>query len=366
MKPSVTGIIKVSSTCNLACKYCYATDKKGMVNLEKIMPFSTKEKIIRELANMANNEVHYIWHGGEPLLGGKDFFAEVLEIQSQYTRDGLNMINHIQTNATLLTPELAQFFSENGFLVGVSIDGYENIHNHIRKNMNGKGSFNEVMRGIRILQEHNDGSVAILAVVSKNTLSNAKSVFDFFIDNNIRSFDFLPFVCYDENSNLVDDSITADEFGKFMIEVFDYWIEKDDPEIEVRFFDNALTGLLGGVPHVCTFGKKCGEFFAFDTNGDVFMCDWFIGQNEHKFGNINITTLDDITALPAYKSYIGEVKRIKKECVDCRWLSACGGGCTHHRNIQGSFNQKYYYCDSRKMIFDYVTERIAPIAEKTQ
>ncbi len=319
------------------------------------------ENVIRKFLVWGGKSVRFIWHGGEPLLGGIDFFQKAIALQQKYQRNGQKLRNSVQTNATLLTPEWADFFLKNDFHVGVSLDGPKDIHDYLRTYPSGHGSFDYAIQGIENLQWHNL-KFGTLAVVSRRSLNRAAEIFDFFRGINIKSYDLLPYA--DLSPKGIPESVSADEFAAFMIRIADLWMEFDDPEIEIRYLENALAGLLGKKPFNCTFDGSCPEYLAVAADGGVYHCDWFIGQNDKCFGNINDCDLDGIVGSPEYFAYISHIKQPKVECKECQWQAICNGGCAHHREMLGDFQSPYYFCNSRKMILQHLADRLKPALSK--
>lgn len=361
MKAS-TVIVKVISTCNLACQYCYATDRLGKVRPDTFMSYDTLRKVVRQWAKFETPIVRYIWHGGEPLLAGIEFFEEIVNLQKTYHNTRQIVRNSIQTNATLLTSEWAEFFAAHKFNVGVSLDGPPEVHNAFRKFGTGRDSFELVIRGVEQLKAQ-DVPHGFLAVVSKHSLKYPDEIFDFFLKNNLKRYELLPSAAEFVGSSceLLPHCITPIEYAEFMIRIFDRWLEQDDPDIRIRFFDNAMAGLLGGRPSTCTFAGTCPEYLTVAPNGDIYHCDWFIGQQEKCFGNIDQENLRAIVAKPLYQRYTASIRQSKSECQVCNWRPVCNGGCSYHRSIQGNFQSPYYFCESRKLIFHHMNQRLQSI-----
>ncbi len=354
MKTVKTVIIKTTHSCNLSCQYCYATDRSGNTNQNLISPKIVEELISKSILS-AQDDLEFIWHGGEPLLLGIEFFKNIIEIEHKLNSHNIRITNSIQTNATLITSEWADFFQDNQITPGVSLDGPKVIHDSMRKK-NFHGSFALAMQGIKNLQKNNI-TPNILAVVSKNSLGHEKEILQFFTENKLNIIDFLPYAEF--TNNVIEPySLTPLDFGNFMINVFNLWMERDDPKIEIRFLRNALFGILGGQINLCTMTGTCTDFFGIDTNGDVYHCDWFIGNKQHCFGNISRESFSEICKKAKYKQYVKVITGKKSECTNCSWKHICGGGCSHHREILGGFSKPYYFCESRKMIFDHINTHL--------
>jgi uncharacterized protein len=351
---SISAVISITNTCNLACQYCYATNRSGKFRKENLMSCETLARIINQIASTGKRYIQFYWHGGEPLLGGKDFFENIIALQKKYKLTQQVFTNTIQTNAVLMTPDLAEFFSNQDFRIGVSLDGPSFLHDGMRKFSSGEGSFSSTMRGIRYLQDKKI-PLGFLAVITKQSLDYVNEFFDFFQNNEFSYFDFLPYVEFCHGTkDITSDSITSNEFGEFLIKAYNRWFRSGYPGVKIRFFDNVVASLFGGKPSTCTFIKSCSEQLSFAWNGDVYHCDWFFGQNDKCFGNVNDEKLEQILTKPAYSRYISEIKNGSLDCIKCDWKLICNGGCAYHREILGSFNSLYYFCNSRKMLYSHI------------
>lgn len=359
MTGNISLIMKATSNCTLACSYCqYMSDRTGD-NSNLVMSREILHKSISQLMSLASKNVTFIWHGGEPLLAGKDFFEEAICVQRQYQKGNEKIVNNIQTNATLLNQEWVEFLQRNNFNISVSLDGPNEIHNMHRLYPSGNKSFTSVMQGIRLLIDKNL-KFGLLAVLTKDSIKEASQIYNFFVTNGVKSFDFLP--CIEVNKytgEMIGSSITSSEFADFMIQVFDLWIEDDNPDIRIRYLDNILTGLLGGKPTLCKFAGTCSNFLTIDCNGDIYPCDNFVGYGELKFGNILDDNLHNILESGKYKDFSANTKTIKPECLNCEWYQICHGGCPYYSYMRGqNFSRENYFCEARKSIFKYVEKRV--------
>jgi len=347
----LTLIVKVVQGCNLRCTYCYAAPAE--YHSIRVMSVEVVERLIREALSAAVYRVEFCWHGGEPLLAGRDFFAKAIALQNRYKLPSQIVINSIQTNGTLIDEEWIDFFEANGFGAGVSLDGPSFWHDRQRPFANGGGSHAQVMRAIHLWRARGQ-SIPVLCVVTSATADKARDLFSFFIDAGVRDIDFLP--CFKTNrmqNKAYDSVINAHEFTDFMIEMFDLWWQTDNPAIRIRYFENVLQGLFGGQPTLCKFAGTCHHFLTIDIDGTVWPCDSFMGENDFAFGNIFDTKLEEILAGKRRLRFIANSKKINRKCVCCKWFSICKGGCTYYRYMQrGRFDDKDYYCPAR--IFEHI------------
>ncbi len=354
----LTLIVKpVSSNCNLRCKYCYHLEQQ-----QESYPHMTEKTIkelIKQVSQITNKEIYFIWHGGEPLLIGKDFYQEVVSIQSLYLiKDTYR--NSIQTNGTLLTDEWTTFLAENRFRIGVSLDGPAEIHDHNRIFRNGLGSFDKLISGLSILKDKNIRT-GIITVISKKSLRRGREILDFLIENDFKRINFSPFA-EKNNKGFIEGSLMPEEYADFMIEVFDYWIEKDDPEIKIQNLENFFQKLIGGKALFCHSTNRCSSYLSVDWNGDVFLCGRFLGIPNFKLGNILENTLLEIMKSPVYLNIAKQVSSFANECKECKWKKVCFGGCSYYRYMNGGIlNSPYYFCSSTKTILEHMAETIKGI-----
>jgi uncharacterized protein len=355
--PAASYIVKVTDNCNLYCPYCYHFKAKQRVR-RSTLDFPLLKDFIKQAAHYSPERIWFIWHGGEPLLAGLDYFEEIVRIEQQITDEiGTRFRNSIQTNATLVNREWANFFKENKFGVGVSLDGPEDLHNVNRIYFSGKGSFEQTLRGIQILQEVGV-NVGVLAVVTKLSLGREHEIFDFFLQTHLRSFDFLPCVEVSSHSqDVMPISISDKDYAAFMTNVFDIWAIHDDPSIKIRYFKNVMMGLLGVSPQSCTFNGTCGKYVTLGNDGSILPCDNFVGYKELNYGSLKDHPLEHILNGEGRKQFYAAASAQRPECAACEFESVCQGAC---RKYSYMFRQELadpnYFCGSRKTIFRHVAK----------
>jgi len=350
-------ICRVTPHCNLNCTYCYA-GCQFRSGSKAIMSEGVLFEIISKFMALPYKNIEFIWHGGEPLLAGIEFFEKIIDYQAKL-KNGQNVINSIQTNGTLLTKEWIEFFAENNFGICLSLDGPEEIHDAYR------GCFERVMRAIKLLQI-NEVPFSVLLVVHRKSLGKAKEIYKFLVNNGIKCFDFLPCTCISRFLDRdLEPYINADEYADFLIEIFDNWINDDDPEIQIRFLDNIVRGLIGGEADLCSMAGTCKEFIAVDWNGDIYYpCDAFIGDERFKVGNILEDRFDKLSEKQKFKDIREKLELLNKlpECKSCPWWSICKGGCSAHVFYHyGNFSKKTPFCSARKKIYQKIYEVIKNI-----
>ncbi len=352
------------AVCNLTCDHCYYLSKADLY-LESTFRMSdallasfTKQYI--EAQHVP--EVTFVWQGGEPTLLGLEYYRTALSLQQKFRKPGVTIRNSLQTNGTLINEEWAQFFKDNEFLVGISIDGPEDIHDRYRKDKAGKGSFDRVVRGLRCLQEFKV-DFNILTCVSINNADRGLEVYQFFRDElNVNFLQFIPIVERDnqtgfqEGGTLTQRSLTPNQYATFLLDIFDEWVRHDVGKMYVQIFDTTLASWAGERPGLCIFEPTCGLGLVLEHNGDLYSCDHFV-EPAHRVGNLSSNTLTELVYSEKQFEF-GMAKRqsLTQYCLDCEWLFACHGGCPKNRvrkSPQGEDGQNYL-CPAYKEFFAYV------------
>ena len=352
MGHTLSAIIKVSGSCNLRCRYCYYPNTSRLRVLDKDL----LKKFLLQAASLYK-QVHLIWHGGEPLLAGYDFFEEILQWQQEIALSkGTKFQNSLQTNGTLINQKWASILKNGHFKVGVSLDGPRFIHDALRVSSSGRGSFSDVMQGVNILREA-EIEFGVLAVVTRQSLNYADEIFSFFVENGIKSFDFLPLV---KGSSDIDKDLVLQpgDFYKFMARVFDLWFALDDPEVEIRYLSQMILGLLGGMPTLCKFLGNCGEYITLEPDGSVFPCDSFPMEEALRFGDIKTHSLIEILKGSKYRRFMIKVSNLPQECIQCKYRYICNGGCRAYRYLQQKDAKVNYPCPDRKLLFSHIAGRL--------
>lgn len=383
---SFTTLVKpIGSNCNLKCTYCYYLDK-GLLypktsNKMDIMSDELLEEYIRQYLSANDSEqVTFCWHGGEPLLAGVDFYRKAMKLQKRYGR-GKKIENTLQTNGTLINEEWCKFFAANNFLVGLSLDGPEDIHDSYRKNVGGAPTFGRIMRSVeqmtRLGVEFNT-----LSVINNLCEGRGLEIYNFFKSIGSRFMQFLPAVelaapvegierpviqsPFTGEGQVTPWSVSPAGFGQFMIDIYDEWIRKDVGSYYVQLFDVTLAQFYGVPPALCAFSKSCGDGLVVEWNGDVYSCDHFV-YPEYKLGNISQDELK--TMYGSQKQFLfGLSKRnsLAEECTRCKYYFACTGGCPKHRFgkiEEGESHAKNYLCEGYKMFFEHAAPTMTKMSD---
>jgi len=325
--------------CNLDCDYCFYLRKEELYKSSSFrMSDETLENYTRQyIAAQRVSEVNFAWQGGEPTLMGVNFFRRAVAYQKKYTRSGMNIDNALQTNGTLLDDEWCKFFAENRFLIGISLDGPREAHDFYRRDKGGAPTFDRVLRGIRLLKKHHV-DFNILTCVSAANVEQPLEVYHILRDEiGAKYIQFIPIVerenatGFQEGTALTPRSITGEQYGRFLISIFDEWVRRDVGKVFVQMFDTALGRWLGAPGGLCVFQETCGLALAMEHNGDVYSCDHFV-EPRHRLGNLLEMPLTELVGSVQQKQFgIDKRESLPRYCRECPVLFACNGGCPKDR-----------------------------------
>lgn len=364
----------IGPICNLDCKYCFYLEKENLYpgNKSWMMPDAVLEKYIREyIAAQESDFVGFAWQGGEPTLLGVKYFRKVVKLQKKYA-DGKQIENAFQTNGVLLDDEWGEFFKKNDFLVGISIDGTRELHDLYRVDKSGNSSFERVMRGIEILKKHHV-QFNTLTVVHRRNARHALEIYRFLKEIGSQFMQFIPIVeriadapnpdglvliqPRDTAKSAVSEwSVLPEDYGDFLIRIFDEWVRKDVGKIFVQMFDVALENWLGMPASLCVFRENCGEALALEHNGDVYSCDHFV-YPQNKLGNIIEEPLLSLVSQPAQTKFgRDKSETLPDYCRRCEVRFACHGECPKHRFAETPDGEKglNYLCAGYRRFFNHI------------
>ena len=384
MKPVTafqTMIKPVGPACNLNCTYCYYLEKKKLYPGTGLrMSYDVLENFTRQyIAAQDTPVVTFTWQGGEPTLMGLEFFKTALKLQQKYA-GGKKIENVIQTNGTLIDDRWARFFKKHDFLVGVSIDGPREIHDHYRKTRTGGGSFQSVLKGIDRLRRHGVEFNA-LTVVNDHNVEHPLAVYEFLKTIGTPYFQFIPVVeriarrltetplklvapSFGVRADLTPWSVDAEKYGRFLVSIFDQWVRHDVGRYFVQLFDVTLANWMGAAPGLCLFSETCGKAVVLEHNGDLYACDHFV-YPENFLGNVMQTPLARMMASERQIRF-GQNKRdeLPRLCCECDYLFACRGECPKNRidtTADGEAGLNHL-CAGLKMFFKHVHPYMAYMA----
>jgi len=369
------------AVCNLDCSYCFFLSKEMLYPGSRFrMADDLLEAYLRQLieAHSQVPEVMIAWQGGEPTMMGLDFFRRSIELADGFLKPGQKAVYTIQTNGTLLDEEWAAFFKENDFLVGISIDGPRAMHDTYRVNKGGRGSFDQVIRGLEHLKaagvEWN-----VLTTVHAANGDHGREVYCFLRDDCGANFiQFIPIIervaeasddgavpwtswrdrpLYEQKGEVVTGrSVSGEQYGRFLIDVFEEWVRCDVGEVYVQMFDVALANWVGEPPGLCVHSETCGLALALEHTGDLYSCDHFV-EPRYKLGNIKQSNMLELVSSQRQRQF-GQDKRdtLPQYCLECDVRFACHGGCPKDRFISTPDGQPglNYLCPGFKAFFHHV------------
>ena len=349
--------------CNLDCTYCFFLKKERLyAGSSPRMSDEVMETYVRQtLQGQSGPTATLAWQGGEPTLMGVDFFERVVAAEAKHRRPGVMVERTLQTNGVLLDERWCRFLRENGFLVGLSIDGPRAMHDAWRVDKAGKPTFDKVLNAVRLLKEHGVEFNVLCTVHSRNG-DHPLEVYRFFRDElGARYIQFIPIVerendtGYQEGSTVTERSVGAEQYGRFLSDVFDEWVERDVGDVFVLNFDFSLANWIGS-PTACIFSPTCGDAVALERNGDLYSCDHFV-EPKHLVGNILETPLVELLASEKQRAF-GRAKfeTLPKFCRECDVLFACYGECPKNRFIKTPDGEDglNYLCAGYKHFFRHV------------
>ena len=371
-KPLYVMLKPAGAHCNLACKYCYYLGKNNLYqnSHRHLMSDEMLEQFTREyIEAQTMPQVLFTWHGGEPLMRSIDFYKKALALQKKYAH-GKQIDNVIQTNGTLLTDEWCEFFAQNHWLVGISIDGPQEYHDHYRVTPDGKPSWEKVMQGISLLKKHRVEWNA-MAVVNAYNAEHPLEFYHFFRDNGCQYLQFTPIVerltehedgrtlaslADDREIPLADASVTPQQWGNFLCTIFDDWVRHDVGKTFVEIFDCTLANWMGVLPGICAYSKECGHAGVMEHNGDVYSCDHFVFP-EYKLGNIREQSLIDMLYGEKQQAF-SRLKHtsLPRQCKECDMEFACHGECPKNRFEKDKYGEPglNYLCQGYYQYYTHV------------
>lgn len=371
-KPLYVMLKPAGAHCNLACKYCYYLEKNNLYqnSHRHLMSDEMLEQFTREyIEAQTMPQVLFTWHGGEPLMRSIDFYKKALALQKKYAH-GKQIDNVIQTNGTLLTDEWCEFFAQNHWLVGISIDGPQEYHDHYRVTPAGKPSWEKVMQGISLLKKHRVEWNA-MAVVNAYNAEHPLEFYHFFRDNGCQYLQFTPIVerltehedgrtlaslADDREIPLADASVTPQQWGNFLCTIFDDWVRHDVGKTFVEIFDCTLANWMGVLPGICAYSKECGHAGVMEHNGDVYSCDHFVFP-EYKLGNIKDQSLIDMLYGEKQQAF-SRLKHtsLPRQCKECDMEFACHGECPKNRFEKDKYGEPglNYLCQGYYQYYSHV------------
>ena len=360
--PPLSLLLKpASSLCNMRCTYCFYADEANsrVQGSYGIMRSETLACIFEKAFETAQHSISILFQGGEPSLAGLDFYKTALALERRYNTRGLRINNSIQTNGYRIDRTWAQFFADNHFLVGLSLDGIRQTHDACRRGADGKESFHTVMETARLFDKYKV-DYNILTVVNRYTAAQAERIYRFYQKNRLRYLQFIP--CLDPLDATEETWLHAEDYGQFLCRLFDLWYADLQKGCQpyIRQFENYVGIFLGRMPESCDMRGVCGIQYAVEADGSVYPCD-FYALDAYRLGNL---LTDDFSALDRKRAQLKFVEtsaQLDTDCRSCSYLPICRGGCRRMR-IPGRNGLKNRFCSAYRMFFDHAIKRLTEIA----
>lgn len=364
--PPFTLLVKPSgSDCNMDCTYCFYKCRAPEVGQgRQRMSGDVLERLVKDYMGLRFPASGFAWQGGEPTLMGLDFYRHAVELQKHYGVSGQEVSNSLQTNAILLNnAEWCRFLHESKFLVGVSIDGPKELHDHYRLDLGGHGTWDRVMAAIDRMREF-DVEYNTLSLVNHLTADHADETFDFLVGLGVRYLQFIPCVEVDpQNGRIAEFSVTPRQYGDFLCRLFDLWMAFGPTRLSIRDFDSILGHCITGRHTLCTFDRQCSQYVVVEHTGDVFPCDFFV-EPQWRLGNIFETPIGQLASCDAKKAFSRMKADLANKCLVCRHLAVCRGGCMKDRAPfdKDHCGRESYFCEGYRRFFDYAMPRFLHVA----
>ena len=378
----------IGPVCDIKCDYCFYLEKRALFGSTE--QYRMSEEVLRAyiaqyIEAQPTPVVEFVWHGGEPTLLGVDFFRRVVELQQPY-RDRKQIRNTLQTNGLHLDDEWCAFFKANDFFIGISLDGPQDIHDRYRKDRHGAGTFERVMRGVRLLQQH-QVEFNVLACVGRETAGRPLEVYRFFRDAGIKFIQFTPIVERlpdrptqesglwlatpatldrpEANTAVTPWTVEPERYGDFLIAIYEEWVRHDVGKMFVMNFEWALNAWLGNGSPVCIFARQCGRAVALEHDGSVFACDHYV-YPEYRLGNVldgNLGRMVEQSLAAGFGPH--KEQSLPRWCRECDVLEACWGGCPKHRFATSPDGEPglHYLCAGYKKFFRHIRKYLRAMTQ---
>lgn len=352
----ITPIIKVvGERCNLKCSYCYYNHINQTPDGNRIMSIEMLERVISQYLSIFDGPLIFVWHGGEPMLAGIDFYRSVLLLEERYKNNTHLITNAIQTNGILIDYNWATFLKHNGFKVSLSIDGVDHVQNKYRRTISGKGTSNTIERSVSILHEAGV-DFNVLQTITKSSLPFLKESFNYFTDVlHIRNWGINVFRDVEHTNSIMEgESITNEDYFYLITKLLDIWMEKNDPSIIIREIEDYALAACGKTPDTCSMSGNCSSFITIDWDGTVYpCCDNIVSHEDVVPGHLSSDNLLDIINGDQRLQLAEHINALPNKCQDCGFLYGCYNGCTYHRE-----NGQNPYCKAHRDILRYFKDKL--------
>lgn len=370
-KPLNSLLVKPAGPdCNMECTYCFYREKESLFPEHKLhrMSLEILEEMVRQMMMQGGTEVSFTWQGGEPTLMGLSFYRKAVEFQKRYG-NGQVVGNALQTNGLLIEEQWAKFFKEYNFLIGLSLDGPQHVHDRYRFLSGGRGSWKRVVDTAKLLL---DAGVAVnaLTVLNDYSVQFPEEIYNFHKELGLTYMQFIP--CLEKHpahrEQIAAYSISGQQYGNFLKKIFDLWMAdfvNDLPTTYIRFFDSLFYRYVNLTPPDCWMQSSCGVYLVVEHNGDVYSCDFFV-EPRWKLGNLMDSKLIDLLNSPRQWKFAALKSNVPEKCRSCKWLNYCWGGCTKDRIQDPGDEGMNHFCEAYLMFFEYADSRFKQLAKSWQ
>lgn len=362
MKPS-------SGMCNMSCDYCFYCDEtqKRVQESYGFMTEETLKNIIRKTMINADISISYMYQGGEPTLRGIDFYKKAVEFQKKYNRKGIRVYNALQTNGMAIDEEWCRFFSENEFLVGISIDGTQDTHDAYRHDKKGGATYDRIVKATQLMDRY-QVAYNVLTVVNQKTVDKAEEIYKEYQKRNWKYQQYI--ACLEPMGEGHQKSIYAispEQYGNFLIQLFEQWYSdwRKNRQPYIRQFENYIMILSGYLAEACDQRGRCGIQYVVEADGGVYPCDFYM-LDKYRLGNFNENRVAELDEKRSEINFIAESQKLPLECRECLYYNLCRGGCQRYRDpIEGGKFYRNYFCEGYKMFFEKCGDRLLEIAKNS-
>lgn len=358
VKPFQVLVKPTSADCNQRCAYCFYSRAQELYPDQKThrMPPDVLDRLISSMLGLRFPETVFAWQGGEPTLAGVEFFRQVVALQQRYGVTGQVVGNGLQTNGSLLDEAWCRLFRDYKFLIGLSIDGPQEVHDPLRPGGSGKGTWEKAMDAARLMDSH-EVPYNILCVINSENVKLGKNLVQWFVAQGFRYLQFIP--CQEKGMPY---NVSAEAYGDFLCETFDYWVREGAGRLSIRDFDALLAARIEPVPSLCTYQRICNHYIVVEHNGDVYPCDFFV-YDEWKLGNIMDAPIASFMQTARYKEFAYRKDKVKT-CRGCTWRASCHGGCPKDRLAASSVNDPTPFCTAYRKFFAHAAPKLNALAKR--
>ncbi len=365
--PRISSLLikPASAVCNLDCAYCFYLDRdadpyKSLP--QRRMTDETLETLVDSFLFYSYPNSVFAFQGGEPTLAGLPFFRKLVQLQKERGRDGHNVSNALQTNGMLIDDEWCELFREYNWLIGLSMDGPEPVHDLYRFNKAGHSTWRRVMQSLELMRKKKV-EFNVLCVLSQANVHQPKEIYRFFKGLGIDNIQYIPLSEFDSEGKPLPFTVSAEEYGRFLCETFDLWWP-DRRKMRIRFFDNIAEAIAGQKPGSCTMHETCDSYVVVEYNGDIYPCDFFV-ESGWKLGNVNVDSWSEVARKQRRYSFAKNKTLAHPECQVCEYQAICHGGCPKSRHAPNRrFEDLDHFCQAYKMIYARATGPLKKEVEK--